>query len=428
MYPDFYNLFKDIFGIEIPFFSLLKTFGFLVAMAFLAAGYVLFLELKRKESAGKIGFLIKEIKPASNRIWTDYISNAAIGFFIGYKVIDMFMHIKEASPDPMGYLFSHPGNIMLGWCGMAIGIALKYFTTPKIKSVDQEIRKVKFYPSARVGDIAIIAALCGFAGAKIFNAFETWDQFIQDPLGSLLSSSGLTFYGGLIVATFALWLFARKLKFDFRHLCDAAAPALILGYAIGRLGCQVSGDGDWGIYNAAYMTNEQGKVALSSIPFNEMVQLHADHVYRHFSPTEKIPHASCKGPDFLPNWLFAYNYPKNVNHVGEALPGCNGEYCSVLPLPVFPTPIYEFIMGIIIFLFLWNIRKKFETPLSLFSIYLIANGIERFLIEQIRVNYEYDWGFLHPTQAEIIAVAIFVTGILLFVSRKWIDKIITTHT
>lgn len=56
----------------------------------------------------------------------------------------------------------------------------------------------------------MIAALGGFTGAKIFNAMETWDDFIKDPIASLISSSGLTFYGGLIVATFALWYFSRK--------------------------------------------------------------------------------------------------------------------------------------------------------------------------------------------------------------------------
>jgi phosphatidylglycerol:prolipoprotein diacylglycerol transferase len=60
----------------------------------------------------------------------------------------------------------------------------------------------------------------------------------------------------------------------------------------------------------------------------------------------------------------------------------------------------------------------------MFSVYLIFNGIERFLIEQIRVNYKYDWGFMQPTQAEIIAVAIITAGILLFVFRKQIDRFI----
>jgi prolipoprotein diacylglyceryltransferase len=91
-------------------------------------------------------------------------------------------------------------------------------------------------------------------------------------------------------------------------------------------------------------------------------------------------------------------------------------------MPVFPTPIYEFAMALIIFGILWRIRKRFTTPLSMFSIYLVFNGIERFLIEQIRVNYKYDWGFIQPTQAEIIAVAIVIFGLLLFAFRQKIDQ------
>ena len=102
--------------------------------------------------------------------------------------------------------------------------------------------------------------------------------------------------------------------------------------------------------------------------------------------------------------------------------GCEGDYCSVLPIPVFPTPVYEFLMGFAIFLALWNYRKKMKTPLTMFSIYLILNGVERFLIEQIRVNSQYDWGFIKPTQAEILAVCITLSGVLLFAFRKVIDR------
>ena len=62
------------------------------------------------------------------------------------------------------------------------------------------------------------------------------------------------------------------------------------------------------------------------------------------------------------------------------------------------------------------------TPLTMFSIYLILNGAERFLIEQIRVNSQYDWGFIKPTQAEILAVCIALCGLLLFAFRKGIDN------
>jgi prolipoprotein diacylglyceryltransferase len=95
-------------------------------------------------------------------------------------------------------------------------------------------------------------------------------------------------------------------------------------------------------------------------------------------------------------------------------------------MPVFPTPVYEFIAGLLLFGFLWAIRKRFTLPLSLFSLYLIVNGIERFLVEKIRVNYQYDWGWIRPTQAEIIAVGMIITGIVLWFLRGQIDRRIST--
>ena len=58
----------------------------------------------------------------------------------------------------------------------------------------------------------------------------------------------------LICAALAIWVYAKKHKIGFWHLNDAAAPALMLSYAVGRIGCQVSGDGDWGIANTKSKT------------------------------------------------------------------------------------------------------------------------------------------------------------------------------
>ena len=78
--------------------------------------------------------------------------------------------------------------------------------------------------------------------------------------------------------------------------------------------------------------------------------------------------------------------------------------------PVYPTPFYEIIMCGILFLILWAIRKKVKTTGVLFSIYLIFNGAERFLIEQIRVNTEYHIIGHGITQAQIISTLLFFTG------------------
>ncbi|MEN9339961.1 MAG: hypothetical protein RIQ62_1273 [Bacteroidota bacterium] len=426
MYPDFYHLLRDWLGIELPVLSLFKTFGFLVAVGFFTGGYLIYLELKRKEADGLISFTIDEITTGKPLSLPEYLSSALIGFLAGFKLVGMLQHWQTASPDPLSYIMSSQGSLIPGLLLAVASVSYRYYENKKEVAKGLETKKVKTWPHIRVGDICMIAAIGGFAGAKIFNALETWDDFISDPLGSLFSSSGLTFYGGLIVATLALWIYSRKIQLDFRHLCDAAAAALILAYGIGRLGCQISGDGDWGIYNSAYITSAEGKVvATTATNFEEHQKLYPDYFRRH--EKENIPHLSAKAPSFLPVWLFAYNYPHNVNHMGVELKNCNDEYCSVLPQPVFPTPIYETLMSVLIFLILWGIRKRLHTPLSLFSIYLILNGIERFFIEQIRVNSKYNWGFMAPTQAEILAVLIALTGVGLWAFRKKIDQLVKAN-
>ncbi len=426
MYPDFQSFFNDAFGINIPWLSLVKTFGFLVSISFFFAGYTLFLELKRKEKLGLIGYSIEEITIGKPFPITDYLLATLYGFIIGYKIIGMFYFDRLiASPDPMSYLFSKKGYL-LGGILVAIGFLVTKIIENKKSVLPEPITKtVKTFPSIKVPDMAMIAAIFGFAGAKLFNAFENWGDFLKDPFGSIFSSSGLTFYGGLILATIALYFYAKKLHLNFKLLCDAAAPGLILAYAIGRLGCQVSGDGDWGIYNSAYKTLPTGKVQMvqSTATFDSTIVQYKEHFDRHFNEYKNIPSKFVPQPNyfqFLPAWLFAYSYPHNVNNIGIPIAehSTNKEYNSMLPSPVFPTPVYEFIAGTCIFFFLWYNRKRWNRPLTMFGVYLILNGLERFFVEQIRVNYKYDWGFLHPTQAEIIAIALVIAGVLLLLTRK----------
>jgi phosphatidylglycerol:prolipoprotein diacylglycerol transferase len=202
------------------------------------------------------------------------------------------------------------------------------------------------------------------------------------------------------VATAAFYYYARKHHIPFKYLCDAAAPAIMLAYGIGRLGCQFSGDGDWGIYNTAYISKSDGSL-IAATP--------AD--YQHtLSMIGNAPHAFFTAPSWLPRWLFAMNYPHNVNNEGIAIAGCSGNYCNVLPVSVFPTPVYEAVTCISFFILMWLFRRRLKRPLQMFATYLILAGIERFFVELIRVNYKYDFGFIHPTQAEIISVLLVIAG------------------
>ena len=410
MYPDFKYLLHAITGIEMPeWLSLFKTFGFLVALSFLGAAWATSSELKRKEKMGLLHPQLETMEVGRPVTMTDLLVSAITGFLIGFKIGGLFGHFAEISPDPMGYLFSAGGNFLTGLLGAALLGYARYAEKKKEELPEPVIKKFMVYPHERITEIVVVAAVAGLIGAKVFNALETWDDFIQHPIESLTSSSGLTFLGGLIMATAAFYYFARKHKIPFDHLCDATAPAIMLAYGLGRLGCHFSGDGDWGIFNTAYISNADGTLRAATTAADKDFAQHM---------IGTTPWAHVVAPDWLPRWLVGMNYPHNVGHEGMPIHGCVGEYCNVLPVSVFPTSVWEAVTCVLLFAFMWAVRKRLTGTLQLFSLYLILAGIERFLVEKVRVNYKYDWGFMHPTQAEILSVCLIVTGTLLFFFYK----------
>ncbi|MFT3946329.1 MAG: prolipoprotein diacylglyceryl transferase [Agriterribacter sp.] len=418
MYPNLYFLLKDVFGIEPwAWTKFVNSFGFFVAIAFIACAIVLTKELKRKERQGLL-FPVEETitvgKPATA---AELITNAILGFLVGYKALGIFLN-KDQVP-PQEYIFSGSGSVGGGILLAALFVFLKYREKNKQKLAKPEERKIRVWPHERVGDITVFAAIFGFVGAKIFDNLENWDRFIQDPIGNLFSPSGLTYYGGLICATIAILWYARKKKISIRHLVDAAAPVLMLAYGLGRIGCQVSGDGDWGILNSAYITEVHTGKAVLAQPGDLERTIQANRsVYIAEFKTDSVPHKSVIAPSFLPVWTVAYAYPHNVNEQGFKLANCEGDHCNALPVPVFPTPLYEIITCLILFGVLMAIRNKFAIPGQLFSIYLILNGLERFFIEKIRVNTRYENIIFHPTQAEMISTLLVLAGIGLFFWAK----------
>jgi phosphatidylglycerol:prolipoprotein diacylglycerol transferase len=86
----------------------------------------------------------------------------------------------------------------------------------------------------------------GIVGARVYYLVENWSEVSDDLLGNIFSGSGLVWYGGAIGGAIAVVIWAWYRGFLGLALLDLAAPALALGYAIGRCGCQLSGDGDYG--------------------------------------------------------------------------------------------------------------------------------------------------------------------------------------
>jgi len=378
MYPTISDLLRDLFGVNIPL--PIQSFGFFVALAFVLANVFFALELKRKEKEGKMHPTTSKVLKGAKATPSELIFSGIIGFIIGFKVLEMFLHYSDFVNNPQAFILSARGNFIGGLLFAAGSVYMKY----KEKAKQQLEKPVwvdeTLHPYEHVGNMTLIAAITGLLGAKIFHNLENLDEFFADPLGAILSFSGLTMYGGLIVGSLSVVYYAKKHKLNIPHLIDTSAPALMLGYGIGRIGCQISGDGDWGIVN-----NNPMPGWLS----------------------------------FLPDWVWSYNYPHNVIGEGIPIPGCTGSHCNMLPEGVYPTPLYEAAASILLFLVLWGLRKRITVPGVLFSVYLILNGFERFWIEKIRVNTEYNiLGGI--TQAEIISVILIllgITGIIYFQKR-----------
>lgn len=370
MYPTLHYLIKDLFGIDInlPF----PTFGFMVALAFLTGAWLLTLELKRKEKNGILKPTITKILIGKPATLSEILINALIGFIIGFKFLGIVLQYSQFSIDPQQYILSTQGS-WIGGIILTIAFAYnKYREKEKKKLKEPKWVEQKVSPHEHVGNIVMLAVVFGILGAKVFDSLDRPKEFFHHPIEMLISFSGLSIYGGLIFAGIAIVLYGRKKGIKPMHMCDAAAPALLASYAIGRIGCQLAGDGDWGVEN--YLTKPN---FLS----------------------------------FLPDWMWGFDYPHNVIDAGIAIPGCVGKYCHVLPQVVFPTPFYETVAIAILFFILWSIRKKIHATGVVFCIYLMMNGFERFFIEHIRINVVYHFWGINATQAEIISPIFFIVGL-----------------
>jgi phosphatidylglycerol:prolipoprotein diacylglycerol transferase len=86
----------------------------------------------------------------------------------------------------------------------------------------------------------------GLIGSRADYLLQNWDKVSDDLLGNVFSGSGLVWFGGVVGGTIGVVLWARWRGWLELLMLDAVAPSLAVGYAIGRIGCQLSGDGDYG--------------------------------------------------------------------------------------------------------------------------------------------------------------------------------------
>ncbi len=260
--------------------------------------------------------------------------------------------------------------------GLMLGIAFiiaSYILT-------KEFERRHLHPAIAT-EITLLAIVFGIVGSKALDLIENWDSFIKNPLIAF-SPGGLTFYGGLILATAAIWIYVKRKKIPFLVIADATSPSLILAYGIGRIGCQLAGDGDYGIPTSLPwgMNYANGTVK----PHYALMQYFKDH-----------PVLAAKD--------HYYQLSSQVIRTDDY--GTITKFDEVIRLH--PAPIYEFIICLGIFFFLWHLRKKDWADGKLFMTYLILAGVERLSIEFIRLNPHLLFGL---SEAQLISIVLIVVG------------------
>jgi len=203
------------------------------------------------------------------------------------------------------------------------------------------------------------AAVGGLVGARLLFIVEEWDNFLRAPLNFILTGAGFTWYGGFLGGAAAVSWVIKKHKIPWLVGADIGAQALAIAYGIGRIGCHVAGDGDWG--------------TVTDVP-----------------------------------WGVAYTNAI----VGWADPNTG------VPYPpgtlVHPTPIYEFIESLIVFGILWSIRTKGYAPGTIAWLYLILSGFARFLVEFWRINPPVGFGL---SEAQWFSLALMALGLVMLMWR-----------
>jgi len=213
----------------------------------------------------------------------------------------------------------------------------------------------KGWNPVHASSVILWAAVGGLVGARLWLVLEGWSEFVRAPADFLLTGGGFVWYGGLVGGALAVTMYFRRHGIPWLLGADAAAPALALGQAIGRIGCQLAGDGDWG--------------AETTLP-----------------------------------WGMAYPYAV----VGWDKPP--GVY-------VHPTPIYECLAYFAIFAYLWRIRREPAPEGTQFFRYLLLSGSARFVIEFVRINPPIVFNLSEAQLTSLLLMAI--GGWQLLSKRTW---------
>ena len=180
------------------------------------------------------------------------------------------------------------------------------------------------YDADHASTMLFAAVVGGLVGSRAWAVLNDWEYFIEDPISGLFAGAGFVWYGGLIGGAVAVTWALRRYRIPWLCGADCTAPGLALGQAIGRIGCHLAGDGDWG--------------SVTEVP-----------------------------------WGVAY-----TNAI-IGWPHAEG-------ILVHPTPIYEAVSYTLVFVLIWGLRKRLAVDGQAIALYLMTAPVFRFLVEFVRIN------------------------------------------
>jgi phosphatidylglycerol:prolipoprotein diacylglycerol transferase len=205
------------------------------------------------------------------------------------------------------------------------------------------------------------AAIGGLAGSRLLSIADDWEGFLAHPLAFIFTGAGFVFYGGLIGGFLTVTLFIRSRHLSWLRVSDSIAPGLAIGQAIGRIGCQLAGDGDWG--------------TPTTLPWGM-----------------RFPNAIIGWE----SWVRANGLPLDVR--------------------VHPAPIYETLGYGAVFFVLWSMRRSRQPDGMILWWYLLLSGTVRFLVEFVRINPTLAFGL---SEAQWISLALIAIATVLI--WRWTD-------
>ena len=257
----------------------------------------------------------------------------------------------------------HLGRFQFELSGFGVAVLLAFFIAQVVS--ERELRRRGYETEARhLSDVLLAAVLGTLVGGKLY-----FVGIITHNWHDLFSRSGFVFWGGFMGAVAACWATIRVRHLPFARYADVAGIAIAAGYAVGRSGCWAVGD-DYGRWY-------EGPLAVA----------------------------------------FPMGFPPTT--VGDM----QRSFRAVFPVPmdramlvgVVPTQLIEVTLGFVMFLVLWRLRKHTHADGWLFGVYAVLAGIERFLVEFLRIK---DDRFFVLSIAQCIAIAVFVVGILVMRARS----------